>query len=442
MIGDGPTRNQAERTANRLGLDDRVHFISFAEEVQDWLAQADLLLHPSEMESFGLVPLEAMSCGVPVVAYRVGGLPEVVEDGGSGSLLEVGDVEGAVQEQSRHPPQPAAVGGLLPPRPGHRPEALQHRAGGSPLRALLPGDPLVMTSGDKTVAFFTLGCKLNQFETYDLERQFVGRGYRVVPFSEGASVSVINTCTVTGKTDYRCRQTIRKARRRSPEGTVIAVGCYAQTQPGALAGMPEVDFVLGNSEKGDIFSHLDDFAGDRVHVAAAESVAAPFGEITGFGSHTRAFVKIQDGCDSRCSYCVVPLARGPNRSRGEEEVLHQTAVLAEKGYREIVLTGVHLGTWGRDLSPARTLASLLRRLVELPGLERLRLSSVEPTEFTGKLMEVLSLRRRYAPISTSPSRADPRRSSAPWDAPTDPGPTPGSSRNSPGASPTSAWEPT
>jgi threonylcarbamoyladenosine tRNA methylthiotransferase MtaB len=247
-----------------------------------------------------------------------------------------------------------------------------------------------MTSGEKTVAFFTLGCKLNQFETYDLERQFVGRGYRVVPFSEGASVSVINTCTVTGKTDYRCRQTIRKARRRSPGGTVVAVGCYAQTQPGVLAGMPEVDFVLGNSEKGDIFSHLDDSAGDRVHVAAAESVAAPFGEITGFGSHTRAFVKIQDGCDSRCSYCVVPLARGPNRSRGEEEVLHQTAVLAEKGYREIVLTGVHLGTWGRDLSPARTLASLLRRLVELPGLERLRLSSVEPTEFTGELMEVLT----------------------------------------------------
>lgn len=248
-----------------------------------------------------------------------------------------------------------------------------------------------MSSKEKTVAFFTLGCKLNQFETFDLERQFRDRGYRAVPFTESAEVYVVNTCTVTGKSDYRCRQTIRKARRLNPGSTVIAVGCYAQAQPGALAGMPEVDFVLGNSEKSDIFGHLEGAWEERVQVEPlTEAIAAPFGEISGFGSHTRAFLKIQDGCDSRCSYCIVPLARGPNRSRPADEVLRQAALLVAKGYREIVLTGVHLGTWGRDLSPPATLAALLPRIAGLPGLDRLRLSSIEPTEFTPELMEVLA----------------------------------------------------
>jgi threonylcarbamoyladenosine tRNA methylthiotransferase MtaB len=243
---------------------------------------------------------------------------------------------------------------------------------------------------DKTVAFYTLGCKLNQFESYDLEGQFTRRGYRVLPFRESASVYVVNTCTVTGKSDYRCRQTIRKARRRNPEATVIAVGCYAQTQPGVLAGMPEVDLVLGNSEKADVFTHLAAAGSERVRVSSlTEDVAAPFGEITGFGTHTRAFVKIQDGCDARCSYCIVPFARGPNRSRPAEDVRRQVERLAAEGYREIVLTGVHLGTWGRDLSPPGTLADLLAGLIDVPGLERIRLSSIEPTEFTPELLEIL-----------------------------------------------------
>jgi len=247
---------------------------------------------------------------------------------------------------------------------------------------------------DLTVAFFTLGCKLNQFESFDLEGQFTRRGYSVLPFRESASIYVINTCTVTGKSDYRCRQTIRKARRRNPDATVVAIGCYAQTQPGVLAGMPEVDFVLGNSEKSDIFRHLSLGDGERVRVShLSEKQAAPFGEISGFGSHTRAFVKIQDGCDARCSYCIVPDARGPNRSRPTANVLAQVERLAAEGYREVVLTGVHLGTWGRDLSPSDTLAALLARLVETPRPERLRLSSIEPTEFTPDLVKVLTSER-------------------------------------------------
>jgi len=246
----------------------------------------------------------------------------------------------------------------------------------------------------RTVAFYTLGCKLNQFESYDMEGQFTRRGYRVLPFRESASVYVINTCTVTGKSDYRCRQTIRKARRRNPEATVIAVGCYAQTQPGVLAGMPEVDLVLGNSEKADVFTHLAAVGSERVQVSSlTENVAAPFGEITGFGSHTRAFVKIQDGCNARCSYCIVPFARGPNRSRPAGDVRRQVERLAAEGYREIVLTGVHLGTWGRELPTPGTLAGLLADLVDVPGLERIRLSSIEPTEFTPELLEILPSER-------------------------------------------------
>ena len=194
---------------------------------------------------------------------------------------------------------------------------------------------------------------------------------------------------MTGKSDYRCRQTIRRARKRSPGSKVIAVGCYAQTQPGVLAGMPEVDLVLGNSEKGDIFSHLDSGEGPVQVAELGPGSAAPFGEISSFGTHTRAFVKIQDGCDSRCSYCIVPFARGPNRSRPAEDVLRQISLLVDQGYVEIVLTGVHLGTWGRDLSPQQSLASLLGQITVLPGLTRIRLSSIEPTEFTGDLMEVL-----------------------------------------------------
>jgi threonylcarbamoyladenosine tRNA methylthiotransferase MtaB len=158
--------------------------------------------------------------------------------------------------------------------------------------------------------------------------------------------------------------------------------------------MPEVDLVLGNSEKTDIFAHLGTSGGKNVKVSSlTEERAAPFGEVSAFGTHTRAFVKIQDGCDARCSYCIVPDARGPNRSRPAAEVVDQVEKLAAAGYREIVLTGVHLGTWGRDLSPPGTLAALLNRLATAPAPARLRLSSIEPTEFTPDLMDVLQSER-------------------------------------------------
>jgi len=246
----------------------------------------------------------------------------------------------------------------------------------------------------KTVALHTIGCKLNRHETNDIERQFASRGWRPIAFGEPADVVVVNTCTVTAQSDSRCRAALRKARRGSPQATVIATGCLAQAQPGAIAGMPEVDLVLGNREKEAIFDHLDADGRprqDRVAAAALAPGSGPaFALVTAFAGQTRAFVKIQDGCDAGCAYCIVPQARGPNRSLPADAVLSQTTKLVAAGYRELVLTGVHLGTWGRDLVPAQTLAGLLARLVVLPGLERLRLSSIEPTEFTPELLDLLA----------------------------------------------------
>ena len=177
----------------------------------------------------------------------------------------------------------------------------------------------------RTVAFHTIGCKLNQHETNDIERQFAVRGWRPIAFGETADVVVVNTCTVTAQSDSRCRAALRKARRESPGATVIATGCLAQARPVAIAGMPEVDLVLGNREKEQIFDHLDDDGQprtERVAVAALDAATRPaFTPVTAFAGHTRAFVKIQDGCDAGCAYCIVPLARGPNRSLAAADVL-------------------------------------------------------------------------------------------------------------------------
>lgn len=246
----------------------------------------------------------------------------------------------------------------------------------------------------KTVACHTIGCKLNQHETNDIERQFAERGWRPIAFGEPADVVVVNTCTVTAQSDSRCRAALRKARRESPGATVIATGCLAQAQPGSIVGLPEVDLILGNREKERMFDHLDDDGrprSERVAAAAhAPGTNPAFALVTAFSGHTRAFVKIQDGCDAGCAYCIVPLARGPNRSLPAADVLSQVTKLVATGYREMVLTGVHLGTWGRDLEPAQNLSGLLARLVAIPGLERLRLSSIEPTEFTPELLDLLA----------------------------------------------------
>jgi threonylcarbamoyladenosine tRNA methylthiotransferase MtaB len=246
-----------------------------------------------------------------------------------------------------------------------------------------------------TVAFATLGCKLNQVETREIEGLLESKGFRTVPFEEPAHVYVVNTCTVTGKADFSDRQMIRRAIARNPQALVVVTGCYAQTAPDAIAQIPGVDLILGNQEKYQLAELLDSLkkrvkplvrVGD---ISKARTLpAAPF---TKFSGRSRAFVKIQDGCQHRCAFCIVPYARGPSRSQEAKRVVDQIHELVDSGYREVVLTGVDMGHYGWDLVPRTSLAALLRTiLAEVSGLRRLRLSSILPAYFTSELVKVIS----------------------------------------------------
>ncbi len=251
------------------------------------------------------------------------------------------------------------------------------------------------SSAPVTVAFATLGCKLNQVETQELRGLLESQGYRAVPFEEPAQVYVVNTCTVTAKADFSDRQVIRRAIARNPHALVVATGCYAQTDPEAIARIPGVDLIVGNQEKYQLVELLG-LLKKRVKpevrvgdISQARTVpAAPF---TKFSGRSRAFVKVQDGCQHRCAFCIVPYARGPSRSQEPRRVVDQVRRLVDSGYREVVLTGVDMGHYGWDLLPRTTLAALLRQiLAEVQGLSRVRLSSILPAYFTPELIEVIS----------------------------------------------------
>jgi threonylcarbamoyladenosine tRNA methylthiotransferase MtaB len=237
------------------------------------------------------------------------------------------------------------------------------------------------------VALHTLGCKLNYAETSTIGRQFRERGYHVVPFGDDADVCVINTCTVTERADRECRQLIRRARRTSPRAFIVVTGCYAQLQPEAVASIAGVDLVLGSRDKFSVFEHGGAFVrGDVPRV-----VVSPVGEDAEFGpaastagDRTRAFLKVQDGCDYSCSYCTIPLARGGSRSLPVSACVDHAAGLVAQGYREIVLTGVNVGDYGRQ--EGTSLLTLLRALVAVPGLARLRISSIEPNLFDDEIL--------------------------------------------------------
>ena len=240
-----------------------------------------------------------------------------------------------------------------------------------------------------TVAFYTLGCKLNQYETEAMRRQLEQAGYRVVDFDEPADVSIINTCTVTHRSDQRCRQMIRRAIRRG-NGRVVVTGCYAQRDAEALGRINGIDLILGNREKGSILEHLRAKRTSRTAVKPMEEQSTfEEMEVADFAHHTRAFIKIQDGCDGHCTYCVVPSVRGRSRSRPLDKLVAQADAFLRSGYRELVLTGVNLGRYQDPQDPEQDLVSLLQRLESHPRLGRLRLSSIEPTDFSDRLVELL-----------------------------------------------------
>ncbi len=245
-----------------------------------------------------------------------------------------------------------------------------------------------------TVAFATLGCKLNQYDTTELQALLEARGFRTVPFEAPAQLYVINTCTVTARADYSDRQAIRRAIARNPDALVVVTGCYAQTNPTAVAGIPGVDLVLGTRDKyalPDLLADLRKRVRPLVRVSDVfQARPMPAIALRKFApGYTRAFVKVQDGCQHRCAFCIVPYARGGSRSQRLEVVVAQVEELVAAGYAEVVLTGVDLGHYGWDVVPRLSLAALVRRLLDVPGLARLRLSSILPAYFTHDLCETI-----------------------------------------------------
>lgn len=255
----------------------------------------------------------------------------------------------------------------------------------------------------RTVAFHTLGCKLNFSETSALSRLLGQEGFEQREFTEDADVYVINTCSVTENADRECRQLVRRIQRRTPDAFVVITGCYAQLKPTEIASIPGVDLVLGAAEKFNIATHLRDLTrGDSARVCSCD-----IGEVDGFNAsfsvddRTRTFLKVQDGCDYTCSFCTIPMARGKSRSDTIQNVVRQARSLAEKGVREIVLTGVNLGDFGRRQSGHEgrdeDFLGLCRALEEVDGIDRFRISSIEPNLLSPEIIEHVAASRRFMP---------------------------------------------
>jgi len=254
----------------------------------------------------------------------------------------------------------------------------------------------------KSVAFHTLGCKLNYAETSSIERLMEDDGFVTRRFDEEANVYVINTCSVTDNADKECRQLVRRVQRKAPEAMVVIIGCYAQLKPGEIAEIPGVNLVLGASEKFNITSHLKELThGDSARICSCE-----IEDVEGFHSsfslsnRTRTFLKVQDGCDYNCSFCTIPMARGKSRSNSIENVLSEIKKIKEAGVKEIVLTGINLGDFGKDGNGIRTgknFYSLLRAIEDDDGVDRYRISSIEPNLLTEEIINWVAKSKKIMP---------------------------------------------
>lgn len=256
-----------------------------------------------------------------------------------------------------------------------------------------------MTEKKKTVAFHNLGCKVNAYESDIMQQKFEERGYSVVSFTQKADVYVINTCTVTNIADRKSRQMLHRAKAMNPDCVVIATGCYVQTDSENVKKDPSVDIILGNNRKTEVINALESFLNERKKEKYCDiiDINGPVGYesmfLTNSLDRTRAYIKIQDGCNQFCSYCLIPFARGRVRSRDMEEILKEIEGLTQKGYKEFVLTGIHVSSYQittpNDLSQNR-LADLLERINAIPGVKRIRLSSLEPRVVTEDFVSRIS----------------------------------------------------
>jgi threonylcarbamoyladenosine tRNA methylthiotransferase MtaB len=255
-----------------------------------------------------------------------------------------------------------------------------------------------MQTAEKTVSFYTLGCKLNFSETSTIARQFKDEGFTRVEFDErAADVYVINTCSVTDQADKKCRSIVNRALRHNPKAFVAVIGCYAQLKPTEIAAIPGVDVVLGASEKFNLVSYLESFEKRE----AAEVHACEIKDVKNYTSaysaadRTRTFLKVQDGCDYFCSFCTIPLARGRSRSDTIANVVRMATEIAAKGVKEIVLTGVNIGDFGKGTD--ETFYQLIQALDEVEGIERFRISSIEPNLLTDEVIHFVAQSKKFVP---------------------------------------------
>ena len=251
----------------------------------------------------------------------------------------------------------------------------------------------------KTVAFITLGCKVNQYETNAMTQQFIEKGYEVVDHTKEADIYIVNTCTVTNMSDRKSRQMLRRVKELNKKAIVVACGCYAQVAKEELEKIEEINLVLGNNEKKDIVEHVEKYIKSKntekqtIPEVQTEDVMnqkefVEFGDIT-FTEKTRAVIKIQDGCDRFCSYCIIPYARGRVRSRKPEHILSEIQKIAKEGIKEVVITGIHIASYGKDFKQEYRLIDLLEEMNGIEGIERIRLGSIEPLLITEEFVSRL-----------------------------------------------------
>jgi threonylcarbamoyladenosine tRNA methylthiotransferase MtaB len=259
----------------------------------------------------------------------------------------------------------------------------------------------------KSVAFHTLGCKLNYSETSTLSRALEAEGFVKKDFEESADVYVINTCSVTENADKECRYIVRGIQRRAPQAVVVVTGCYAQLKPKEIAQIKGVDLVLGAAEKFNLANHLKEIAKGPADEGGAKICSCDIEDVAGFHSsysvndRTRTFLKVQDGCDYNCSFCTIPLARGHSRSDSIEGVLNNMRELAANGTKEIVLTGINLGDFGKGHDGGKTkdtsFYELIQQADEVEGIERIRISSIEPNLLSNEVIEFVARSKRFMP---------------------------------------------
>lgn len=266
-----------------------------------------------------------------------------------------------------------------------------------PLRHFLLSSRPFMQTAEKTVAFYTLGCKLNFSETSTIARQFQDEGFARIDFEQPADVYVINTCSVTDQADKKCRSIVNRALRYNPKAFVAVIGCYAQLKPQEIASIPGVDVVLGASEKFNLVNYLESFEKRE----AADVHACEIKDVKGYNSaysaadRTRTFLKVQDGCDYFCSFCTIPLARGRSRSDSIENVVKMANEIASKSIKEVVLTGVNIGDFGKGTD--ETFFQLIQELDNVEGIERFRISSIEPNLLTDEIIRFVAQSNKFVP---------------------------------------------